>query len=912
MNRESSEDLSFGIWLRQRRRMLDLTQQELADQVGCARITLRRIEAGVLKPSKELALILLERLGTPAAQREAWLRFARGLSGYPGSSTESPAIKPLTNLPTLWTSFIGREKEQRRIVSLLGRYHLVTLVGPGGVGKTRLSLQAAQQILDQYPDGVWLVGLAPIVDSLLVPRITAIALGLRDEPQRPVVDMLCDYLRQKNMLIILDNCEHLIDACAHLVEKILQAAPDVRILATSREPLGIAGELIFQVPSLQLPSLEQLPPIPLLNQYEAVQLFIERATTAVPTFQVTHDTAPALAQICYRLDGIPLAIELAAAKVHVLGLEQINQRLDDRFQLLSGGSRTALPQHQTLQATLDWSYDLLSPAEKLLLQRLTVFVGGWTLEAAESICSDANIPPEAILDLLSQLIHKSLVNTAELHSERGSLQDAGLPFSMHETVRQYGLKKSVESKESNTIRDRHLDYFLNLAETAAPHLIRPEQLEWLARLNADYENLRAALDWALTKESPESSLRLCAALGMFWSFRGYWKEGSKWLENSLAKTLSNADLSQKNARVRALYTDAELSSSLDDIERMQSSATESFRLALEVPDKKETAIARFYVAEVKGRINEIEEARSLYEQSLMEIQELSEAYWELCIRQSLSDLLVTIGEKSSEQKARENLAFARKVGERVHLAMALTDVAYQTYRRGQIEEGEAILDEVEFLSQQIGFTSTANLGRGVIAHIYRHDYEKAKMLYTSYIEQCEFLGEKHTKNLALQLLGSLAIDTGQLEEAQSYLEASLALAREVGAREFIAAKLLLLDYVFELQARPEKSYAKNGEAILTIRDSDNQYLKCGSLQILADRIGRRKPEIGAKLLGTISSWRKLKNEPLDLVTKSFHDRAELYLHKTLGKVDFAAAFSDGQKMSMDEAFDLALRAVTEM
>jgi len=580
--------------------------------------------------------------------------------------------------------------------------------------------------------------------------------------------------------------------------------------------------------------------------------------------------------------------------------------------LLRGGSRTALPQHQTLQATLDWSYDLLSPAEQTLLQRLSVFIGGWTLEAAESICSNASIKPEDILNLLSQLINKSLVNTAEPQSKMGLFKDTRLHFGMHETVRQYGLKKSVESLESNIIRDHHLEYFLNLAETAAPHLIRPEQLEWLARLDADYENIRAALDWALSKESPEASLRLCAALGIFWSFRGYWKEGSKWLESSLAKTIPNAHLREKIARVRALYTDADLSSSVDDIERMKASSTASFLLALELSAKKEIAIARFYMGEVKSRLNEIEEARSLYEKSLVEIQELGEIYWELCIRQSLSELLVTIGEKSSEQRAQENLKFARKVGERVHLVMALTNVAYQTYRRGQVEEGEAILDEVELLSNQIGFTSTVNLGRGVIAHVYRHEYEKAKVFYTSYIEQCEWLGEKHTKNLALQLLGSLSIDTGNLQEAQSYLEASLVLAREVGGRAFIAVKLLLLDYIFELQGRPEKSHNKHGEAISVIRDSDNQYLKCGTLQILADRIARRRPEIGAKVMGAIDSWRKLKNEPLDLVTKSFHDRAEIYIHKTLGKVHFASAFAEGQKMSMNEALDMVLKAVEGM
>ena len=358
----------------------------------------------------------------------------------PDLPQDFPSLQSLSdipnNLPAQLTSFVGRKKELEDVKKILQDTPLLTLLGPGGTGKTRLSIQAASESLSQYFDGVWFVELAPLFDPLLVPRTTAIAIGLRDEPQRPVIDMLCDYLREKRMLIILDNCEHLVDACAQLADKILHAALNVRILASSREALGIAGEVTYRVPSLELPDVNRLPSLESLSQYEAVKLFIDRATSAVRTFTVTNENAPFLAQICHRLDGIPLAIELAAAKIRVLNLEQIARRLDDRFRLLTGGSRTALERHQTLRATIDWSYNLLPVNEELLFKRLSVFAGGWTLEAAEFVCSDALIHSEDVLDLLEHLINKSIVTVEETRHETR--------YRFLETMRQYANEKLVE------------------------------------------------------------------------------------------------------------------------------------------------------------------------------------------------------------------------------------------------------------------------------------------------------------------------------------------------------------------------------------------------------------------------------------------------------------------------------------
>jgi predicted ATPase/class 3 adenylate cyclase len=456
----------------------------------------------------------------------------------PDLSTDFPPLNTAKlfnhNLPAQLTSFIGREKEIAEIKEAIEKYRLVTLTGPGGTGKTRLSIQTAQEVLEEYPDGVWFVELAPILDPQLVPRITAIAIGLRDEPQRPVIDMLCDYLCEKQMLIILDNCEHLVDACAQMADRLLHAAPKLRMLATSREALGIAGEVTYQVPSLELPDLQHFSSIESLSQYDAVKLFIDRASASLSTFTVTNDNAPALTQICHRLDGIPLAIELAAAKIRVLSVEQIAERLDDRFRLLTGGSRTALERHQTLRAAIDWSYNLLSPGEQTLFQRLSIFNGGWTLEAAESVCADRSaaglVRSEEVLGLLGQLINKSLVIRAEIrHVSR---------YHMLETIRQYANEKLWTAGEEENLRQRYLAYFVDLAERAEPQLRGPEQVAWLDRLEAEHDNLRAALEWSQGPAGQAAGgikpgLRLAGALAWWWFIIGWLGEARTWVERVL-------------------------------------------------------------------------------------------------------------------------------------------------------------------------------------------------------------------------------------------------------------------------------------------------------------------------------------------------------------------------------------------
>jgi non-specific serine/threonine protein kinase len=432
------------------------------------------------------------------------------------------------NLPAQLTSFVGRRREIDEIRRLFETSRLLTLTGAGGCGKTRLALQVASELLNAFPEGVWIVDLAPLANPDLVPYSVAAILKVQEGPNRPLVDGLCSYLQSRRILLVLDNCEHLIAACAQLAEALLHAAADVRILATSREALGLSGETVWRVPSLSLAEPSQRLPAEALLQYEAVRLFAERARAVDATFSVADANAATVAEVCRRLDGIPLAIELAAARLKVLSIEQINNRLNDRFRLLTGGTRTALARQRTLEATVEWSYNLLSKTERRLFARLSVFAGGWTLEAAEEVCAGGTIKKTQMLDLLSQLVDKSLVNV-----ENDAIGNRRYRFL--ETVRQYGRERLLRSGEAGRIRDLHFDFFLTLAQRGEPELIRASQAAWLTRLQLDHDNLRSALDWSLAGTTRgDRGLELAAALFWFWLKRGHLSEGQQRLELALA------------------------------------------------------------------------------------------------------------------------------------------------------------------------------------------------------------------------------------------------------------------------------------------------------------------------------------------------------------------------------------------
>jgi len=827
----------------------------------------------------------------------------------PDLQKEFPPLRVLdiapNNLPTQLTSFIGREREAADIRRLLANTHLLTLIGPGGTGKTRLSLQVASGVLHAYLHGVWLIELAPISDPSSVPAAALAALDLPAEVHRPAIDMLSDYLREREALLILDNCEHLVDACARMVDRLLHAAPKLRILASSREALGIAGEVSYRVPSLELPDIKQLPSLDSLSQYEAVKLFIDRAQAAQPTFKVTNENAPAVAQICHRLDGIPLALELAAAKVRALSVEQISKRLDDRFRLLTGGSRTALERHQTLRATLDWSYNLLPEKEQILFRRLSIFVDGGTLEAAESVCSDDLIVREDVFDLLEQLVNKSLVIAEEWQSETR--------YRMLETMRQYANEKLVEAGESKNLRDLHLDYYLELAETAEPHLIRPEQLEWLDRLESEHENMRAALEWSLGYERPDYALRLTAALGTFWDMHCYWMEGARWLERALAKPMENLTYSEKTARAWALIRAATLADELDDIQKLKASVETGLALFEECIDHRGIAISKHYMGGLWIRLGQFERAQFMFQESLAQFHRLGDAYWQMRNQFFLMRTLVMRGERSPDEIIRQNLAQARKVGERLHLAETLYNQAELAMVNNHLEEAERYAAEAEIFYNEIGYrVNEHSFIKGLVAHVH-NEFSQARRIYTTIKEQRDVIGEKNGKSAAIIYLGMIARDEGNLQQAQSYIEEALELQREIGSDKWLGETLTLLGQIYFLQGNIEAAKDNFHEGISLAKKTDNYYEKGNVLLYFCNTCAGLQPKSILQIVGMLYDyyWKQL-GLPINPLMKRESDSAIAKARKQLSESDFNAAWAEGEKMSIEEAIDLALKTLDEI
>lgn len=537
----AKDELTFGGWLRKRRRELDLTQQMLADRAGCTRITLRRLEAGTLRPSEHLAETLLKILGIPNLERKAWVQFARGLAANP-----APEQYPQqTNLPSLLTSFVGRKKEISELKDALSKYRLVTLTGSGGIGKTRLSLQIAVDLLSTFPDGVWFIDLTSLSDPNLLSQTIQNTLGLVEQKDMPTLQALQEHLKRKKVLFVLDNCEHLVEACASLTFELLSQTAHLKILASSREALGVQGEFAWRVPSLSVPEIDRDLEADQLLRYEAVKLFVERAHLINPKFAVDQTNASDIAQICARLDGIPLAIELAAARLKTLSVEQIHTRLDDRFNLLTNGARTLPSRHQTLRAAVDWSYGSLSENEKTLFRRLAVFTGGWNLEAAEVICSGNGIRKQDVIDLLASLEQKSLIHASDSWGR--------MRYEQLETIRHYGLEQFYASDEVEILRNQYLQYFVELAKRAEPELRSSAQAQWFNLLEQEISNLRLALRW-VEQTDKEAFLQLTSSLWLFFRSMEHKDEGIEWLLRAVSanKDTPTALLSTAMARLASL------------------------------------------------------------------------------------------------------------------------------------------------------------------------------------------------------------------------------------------------------------------------------------------------------------------------------------------------------------------------
>jgi non-specific serine/threonine protein kinase len=718
------------------------------------------MERGRTRPYRNTVEALCRALDLGDAERaEVWIAWRSPCpsSGHP-SADEPNVTLPAPqshNLLLRMTSFVGRTQEVAELEDLLASNRLVSLVGPPGVGKSRLALALGDHMLGRYPDGVWLTELAPLGEASLLTQVVCTIFGVTEQPERPLADTLADYLKSKQLLVILDNCEHLIGACAALTEGLLTACPHISVLTTSREPLGIDGETTWRVPSLAQPDPTDLPHVDALRAIESVTLFIDRARTVRPGFALSTENGRAVAEICRRLDGIPLAIELAAARTNVLTVEQIEARLTDRFNLLTGGRRRSLPRQQTLRASVDWSYDLLSPDEGRLLRRMSVFAGGCTLEAAELVCADDKLHRHVILDALSGLADKSLVVVTAWRGESR--------YSLLETLRQYGMEKLRDAGEEAVYQRRHAEWCLKLVEAAAPHTEDAEQVRWLARLAIEQDNLRAALAWCEPCDGPSGSsmgLRLLDVLSHFWFKRQEQTEARNWINR-----IVNVELGPANVeRVRVLDWAAEFAAHQNDLSQVDNYAGEALRLSREIGYQAGEALALTKLANNADTRQQHAEAAAMLEDALRISILAKDDFSTWFARNNLAETFRHHGYNDrATQLIEANLALARQRNDEWGIAqgfrlLGLVAEANDDYLRASEFLEESLTRWLAMGASRGPHWSFLELGRVVLA---RGDIERARSLMRESLRLCVAVWHRREIARCLEGFAILAASTGQ-------------------------------------------------------------------------------------------------------------------------------------------------------
>ena len=869
---------AFGDLLRQHRLAATLSQEALAERAGLSGDAIRALERGRrIAPRPETIALLMDALRLLPDDRITFVTAAGARSSLVGTVT-SPAARALSEIPAPPTALIGREREEASVVHLLRRERgrLVTLIGPGGVGKTRLALQVAATLQADYPDGAAFVDLAPVRDPALAPSAIAKAVGMRAVGGQSARDALLVYLRDRHVLLVLDNFEQVLDA-APIVTALVDHCPHLTILTTSRAALGIRAEQRFLVSPLATPDPRRQVILEEVAGYAAVQLFAARAQAVLPSFALDAENAAAVAAVCQRLDGLPLAIELAAARIALLPPQALLARLSSRLGLLTGGARDLPDRQRTLRATIEWSYDLLDEEERRLFGQLAAFAGGWTLAAAEAVCAaadgaSAQSPGMDVLNTLHSLMDKSLVRRIE-----GA--DDAPRFTMLETIREYGLECLATSDETAMLR-RHADFFLSLAERADAALGGDDQLAWLGQLEMEHENLRAALRWFIRRgHDPAAGVRLTGTLAPFWEARGYLREGREWLEEALR----GSPPEEPALRARALGGAGRLAFRQGDHDAAQALLAESLMLARRVGDEQLAAHALFNLGNVAWQRGDLATADALCE---------------------------------------ESLALARRAGDRGTIAHVLGRLGGIAWDHGTYARSRTLLEESLALRRQLGDRQQIAHSLYSIGHVAwtQGDWDAAQAYDAESLALARELGETQAIAHALNNLGLVARSTGNHHAAQAYLEDCLAISRETGDQWLQTFALAWLGYVVQEQGDTEQAAAYFAESLTVARQRGMTRAIALALAGLAGGEGlgaRSMPSArrGAALQRAVQLFgatQALLNANMlhldpedDRVFANNLRAARAHLDETA----FDAAWTTGYAMPLEQALDLALHPV---
>jgi predicted ATPase/transcriptional regulator with XRE-family HTH domain len=823
----------------------------------------------------------------------------------PSQDPRKASSAPPHNLPIFLSSFIGRDPELRSIKELLHSTRLLTLVGAGGCGKTRLALQIGLDLTSDYVDGVWLIDLAPLAAPDLLPHIVATTLGVATAPDESILTALVTALKIKELLLLLDNCEHLIGACAQLAEAVLQQCPDVRILATSREALRIAGEVHWRVPPLAAPPEDAGMSLGVVTQYDAARLLLERASSVLPAFQPQESEASAIARICRRLDGLPLALELAAPLVAVLSVDQIADRLDRRFQVLLEGSRTALPRHQTLAALVNWSYDLLDEAQRTLFRRLAVFAGDFSLEAVETVCVGDDVAPDAVVHLVLRLVEKSLVV-----AEPGVA--GGGRYRLLETLRQFGWERLDVTGEAELLGEHHAQYYLALAEEGERGLYGQNQVSWLWRLDRDHDNLRAAVTWLERKGQIEAALRLAGALAHFWGVRGYYAEGRAHLTRLLART-AGAKCSVE--RGKALWGMGALADRQGDYRVVGPFLEQSLAVASQVGDRV-TAI-RVLASLGLWAMTQLDfgRARLWVEEALARARELGDGS---CLALALRQLAWLEAMQGEDERARahaeELLTLCRQTGDSWHAGWALTVLGNIAFYRADYGTARAHFEEKLTIARTLGDRSS--IANGLIYLGLVDAEQDARLAARARFEEGLAIyrdrGDKVGIAFATSNLCTLALADGGLRPARAFADESLTAARGAAGAADIQVMALLCNGDDALaEGDVAAAWLNFAEGLTLLHPDACSGLAAQVLQALARvAAARNQPARALRLAAqaaAVGAWGPILRPPS--IDKDYLEQALATMSTTPSRLSPEAqvtAWGEGEAMTLDQAFEYAL------